>query len=136
ALACDDGVVRLWNLSANRLQGVLGKEAWPDAPRVWAVAFSPDGKMLASAAGDWDQRCRPGEVKLWDVSTGKRLPGPRGHCAVAFTVAFSRDGKLLASGGWDNVVRLWDLVQGKEVAVLSGHKDAVRSLAFSPDGRA
>ncbi|MBI1913906.1 MAG: protein kinase [Planctomycetes bacterium] len=135
ALACDDGMVRLWNLSTNRLRGALGEEAQPGARRVWSVAFSPDGKTLASAAGDWHRHCEPGEVKLWDVPTGKLLPSPRGHSALAFTVAFSPDGRVLASGGWDNVVRLWDPVQGKELAVLRGHKDAVRSVAFSPDGR-
>ncbi|HKB37932.1 MAG TPA: serine/threonine-protein kinase, partial [Gemmataceae bacterium] len=131
ALACDDGKVRLWNLSTDQPRAILSGHT----RRVWSVAFSPDGKTLASVSGDWEQRQEPGEVKLWDVPTSKLLRNLGRHSAVAFSVAFSPDGKLLASGGWDHVVRLWDPLRGKQVAVLTGHEGAVRSVTFSPDGR-
>ena len=66
-----------------------------------SVAFSPDGKTLASDGGD-------GTVILWEVSTGKRLRTLTGHIG-GIAVAFSPDGKTLASGSWDGTVLLWDL---------------------------
>jgi WD40 repeat protein len=92
------------------------------------MAFTPDGKILAS--GGWDHT-----VRLWDVAAGKELHRLEGHKAVVFSVATSPDGKTLASGGWDFNIRLWDVASGKETAVLKGHNRRVESLAFSPDGK-
>jgi WD domain, G-beta repeat len=70
---------------------------------VSGVAFSPDGKLLATAG--WDQT-----VRLWDVATGKQRGEPlTDHTDEVWGVAFSPDGKLLASSSYDNTVRLWDL---------------------------
>src|SRR5436309_11755475 len=93
------------------------------------MAFSPDGKAVASAAGD----C----VKVWELGTGREVAAIRGHAASqeVMAVAFSPDGALLASGGCDTTVRLWDVAAGQERAVLRGHVSGVRSVAFSPDGR-
>jgi WD40 repeat protein len=90
------------------------------------VAFSPDGKTLASGSDD-------NTIKLWDVATGKEQATLKGHTAWVASVAFSPDGKTLASGG-DTTVRLWDM-EGKELATLKGHTKGVNSVAFSPDGK-
>jgi WD40 repeat protein len=74
---------------------------------VWALAFAPDGRHLAAAAGDWDQ---PGEVRLWQVAIWKKRP-PLGHSGEALCVAFSPDGRLLAAGSWDRTIKLWDLTR-------------------------
>jgi WD40 repeat protein len=73
---------------------------------VWSVAFSPDGKTLAS--GGWD-----GAVKLWDASTGKELASLKGHTSMVLSVAFSPDGKTLASGSSDKTIKLWDVNSAK-----------------------
>jgi WD40 repeat protein/serine/threonine protein kinase len=97
---------------------------------VQAVAFSADGKTLASASAD-------GTICLWDASTGTQLGDPlRGHSDGVFSVAFSPDSKTLASAGYDNTLRLWDVSTGTQRGEsLRGHEKGVASVAFSPDGR-
>ena len=68
------------------------------------MAFSPDGKRLASGNGDWPK----GEVKVWDAATGQETLTLKGHTGWVSSVAFSPDGKRLASGSGDNTIRVWD----------------------------
>jgi WD40 repeat protein/tetratricopeptide (TPR) repeat protein/tRNA A-37 threonylcarbamoyl transferase component Bud32 len=99
------------------------------------VAFSPDGRRLASCGG-----YKPGEVKVWDTVTGEVVLTLRGHADSVEGVAFSPDGRRLASSGGklapkQGEVKVWDAVTGKEMLTLGGHTGLVRSAAFSPDGR-
>jgi WD40 repeat protein len=96
------------------------------------VKFLPDGR-LASAGGSF-LLSESGEVKIWDMSTGRVLD-LRGHTVAVFDLASSPDGRRLATGSLDTTVKLWDTTTGEEVLTLRGHTSGVLSVAFSPDGR-
>lgn len=93
-----------------------------------ALAFSPDGKLLASGAQDEN------EIILWDLSTGQELRRLRGHSGWIRSLAFSPDGRILASGSTDTTIILWEVSSGRRLRALEGHTDFLGNIAFSPDG--
>ncbi|MXV74997.1 T9SS type A sorting domain-containing protein, partial [Candidatus Poribacteria bacterium] len=123
--------IKLWNTMTN--ENVATLEGHGDD--VISIAFSPDGKTLASGA--WD-----GIVKLWDVATKENIATFGGHITAILEgwfsgfhtpVSFSPDGTRLAFGAGISI-KLWDVTANENVAILEGHEDGVISIAFSPDG--
>jgi hypothetical protein len=127
----DKTIVRLWEVTTGKEHTLQGNP-FP----VTALAFSPDGNTLATGTGSWLPEGAAGEIKLWDVDTGKeratigRLP------QMILALAFSPDGKTLASASTS--VKLWDVSSGKEKSEpfkLDPREGACWSIAFSPDGK-
>jgi WD40 repeat protein len=100
------------------------------AGQVFTLAWSPDGKLLASGA------INDSTIRLWNVADGSLVRELNGHSDWIRVVTFSPDGKLLASGSIDQTVRLWDVATGAAIATLTGHTDFISSVAFTPDGEA
>src|SRR5262249_43015508 len=135
ASASSDQTVKIWDATTSQEARTLTRGGG-------CVAFSPDGKRLASGGLDTvanEQGNLVSGVKVSDAQTGKELLVLRGHLGGIRGVAFSPDGKLLAScdmgrqkGG---TVKVWDAQTGRELLSLQGHTNWVFGVAFSPDGK-
>ncbi|MGW6355701.1 TIR domain-containing protein [Streptomyces sp. NPDC055092] len=113
------------NAAVNPESGLLS-QSWP----VMSVAFSPDGKTVASGGGD-------GIVRLWNTETQQKAGNPLiGHNQGVTSVAFGPGGKTLASSSFDGTVRLWNVAARTQIgAPFNAHAGMINSVAFSPDGR-
>jgi WD40 repeat protein len=103
---------------------------------VYSAAFSPDGKMLATASTGPDQgKRKAGTITLWQVENGKELGTCTGHNGPVPALAFAPDGKTLASGGIDSLLCLWDVASQKQLHKPLHLPTSVMQLAFSRDGK-
>jgi WD40 repeat protein len=95
---------------------------------VRALAIGPDGQKAASGAED-------GEVRLWDLSTGKLIAILKGHSQRISSIEFSPDGNFMLSGSWDHTCRLWNVRTLQCLSTLQGHSDSVTGVSIAPDNR-
>ncbi len=138
ATGAEDQTVKLWEIATGRLVATFGVENCQAAAcgqghsgAVYSVAFSPDGKTLASAGAE-------AVIRVWEVAGAKflfKLAGPNAHSAEIWSVAFSPDGKRLASASSDRAIKLWDLASAEWVMNITGHTDWVYAVAFTRDGK-
>ncbi len=132
-LACGswDHTVRVWDAAGGELRHTLRHD-----DQVLGVAFSPDGRLLASAGGTG----AGSEVKLWDVATGEERFTRRGHTDMTEMLTFSPDGRCLVTVSGHSLaankgeVKVWDVGGGQDVLTLLGHVRPARGVAFHPDG--
>jgi eukaryotic-like serine/threonine-protein kinase len=128
ASAGSDRVVRIWQAAGRSEVAVLHGHARD----VTELAFSADGRRLASASrGDYPWQ-GDGSTRLWEVDPAAGLRVLRGHTTYVYPVACSPDGRWIASGSWDKTVLLWDAQTGETCAKLR-HPGIVFTLAFGPD---
>ena len=121
--------VVLWDTKTGKIKHRLKDFA----ERVVALAFSADGKLLATGGGAPTEE---GEVRLFEVATGKetlKLKAP--HSDTVFGLAFSPDGKILATGGADKFLRTWEIPSGKMLKAFEGHTHHVMDVSWKGDGK-
>jgi len=95
---------------------------------VYSVAFSPDGRYIASGSVD-------NTVKVRETESGELVQTLVGHGGEVSSVAFSPDGRHIVSGSKDETLKLWETESGNLVRVFTGHENWVSSVAFSPNGK-
>lgn len=128
--AADDETVRLWNVATGEPRAALSEIGQP----ALAVAYSPDGGLIAVGTGDVDRPTKKGVARVFDAAGNARVVFD-GHTRIVSAVAFSPDGAWLATASADESIKLWDLATGKEVRTLDGHSRPVNSLAFAGSGK-
>ena len=138
AVAASDHKVHLWDVNSGKKIREIDHPAL-----VWGLAYSPDGRWLASGTGGTPigaistQRWPVGDdntVRLWDASTGKLVRELKGHTHAVGAMAFSPDSRRLATGGGDGTLRLWDVEAGTEISRIDG-KSWIMKVVYSPNGK-
>ena len=147
AASARDGTVYLWDDLNERSRPATTLH---NAGMAYRVQFSPDGKCVAAAGGEWSKELEHrlgygtrsdepqsafGELKLWDVATGKLAHNPDGHTDLVFGIAFVPNGTQLFSSSADGTVRLWNVATGELVEMLPRTPSQVFCLSVSPDGQ-
>lgn len=123
-----DATVRVWNIADGSVVHVFEEFEF----LVQDVAFSPDGKYLATAGGDVDRVTKPGPVTIWNAETGERVHDLVPHEKAATSVAFSPDGAFLVSTSEDEKTNLYEVETGKARGFYNGHGRATNDAFFAP----
>lgn len=124
AVVASEGI-QLWDARNGSLKRTVGAQTM----RLRQLAWSPDGKTLASSSHE-----KGAGVTLWNAATGALQSTLKGNAAPITAVNFSPDGEWLAGAGRDGIITLWNVAEGAIRHSLSGHSGEVESVAFSPDG--
>lgn len=119
-----DGEIQFWDTRTGKVLRKLEAHTGP----VLALAFHPNGRILASGGAD-------GPIRLWEIRTGREVQQLTAHPGPVQSLAFSPDGRSIASGGTDGGIRIWEEKTGRLVFEFKGHTGSIRTLIFSRDGK-
>jgi WD40 repeat protein len=119
------GEIKIWAVTSDFWTKPAAQTIRAHRDCIYAIAFSPDSKTLASTSYDH-------MIYLWNPATGQEIKSLKEHTDAVFDLAFSPDGKWLASGGADRTVKLWDVASGKRIHTLGSSTEGVNTLAFHP----
>ncbi len=146
ATACEDGVVRLWDVVSGTL---LGEPFRDEKTHPVCLAFNPDGSTLAvGTARSYDSagaspgrggrslNTDPAAAHIVDLATGKQRGEALQHNGMVNQVAFDRDGRRLLTASSDGTARLWDAATGRPLGPTMTHAGEVLAANFTPDGAA
>ena len=118
-----------WHLDTKKfLRTFFYLNSYSHSGFVYSLAFSPDGKIVASGSADKT-------IRLWGRYTGEVKRTLNAHSDAVLSVAISPDSKILASGSADKTIRLWDLKTSQQIRILTGHLGSVNTVVISPDGK-
>ncbi len=130
-----DGTVQIWDATTGNLRltykGHLRtgfSQAWSGNEVVYSLAWSPDGKHIASGG---DKKT----IQVWDATTGNLRLTYKGHRRAVNAVAWSPDGNSITSGSSDKTVQVWNVPTGNLRLIYKGHSSRVNTIAWSPDGQ-
>jgi WD40 repeat protein len=121
-----DSTVRIWDASADAKP--IEKKSWKVPGQVQGIAFSIEGKALATAGADKI-------VRVWNPGTGKEFLTLTGNTDKVMSVAFGPDGHQIASAGMDRTIRIWNSKGDSLRVISSGHTNTVFAVAYDRDGR-
>ena len=117
------------NLGSGQARLHPARERFDHPGRVWAAAFSPDGKTILTGSTD-------NTARLWNADTGEPIGEPLRHPGGVRAVAFRPDGQVIVTGtGGEGAVRLWNVATGQPIGPPFEHEQHVNAVAFSPDGK-
>ena len=128
--AGQDGTIRVWDGSSGEPLRMITEKG----ESVNALAFSPDGRFLASGSGAASS-AGDNAVQLWDFQTGRLIRTMKGHSGRVLSLAFTPDSRFVVSGSADWTARLWSVPGGEPIRRLEGHRTEVRCVACDPKGR-
>jgi WD40 repeat protein len=136
AAGCMNGALKLWDADGKEQPAPPVQEGWP----VQAVAFSPDGTLVAWSGGAIGKGAKPApaEVKVWDVKMGQEVMSLKGHSAAVLGAVFQPDGKRLITSDAAGFVLIWDMAARKAAPALRGvsvSMQPIRALAPAADNR-
>ena len=130
ATACEDELARVWTLPGETPPMILKGHSY----HVTGIAWSPDGTVIATSAGDDTRPTKPGQVRVWDASSGMLMNQYELHLKAATGVAFSLDGRYLLSSSVDERVNVYDLNNNKPLGFYGGHSRPTNAVLVHPEG--
>ena len=132
----DDKVIRVWDLETSKTVRTLrGQVGDGNRGKIYALALSPDGRLLAAGGRMREAGEGSHPIRLYDFRSGKIIALLDAHQGAVLSLAFSPDGRFLVSGSTDDTAIIWDVAKRRELHRLRGHQGDINRAVFTLDGQ-